>query len=649
MFAVFLNDRLRIKPAVSLLASLMFAVSITSLFSLVGRYGLFISTLLYFIFGVILFTLTAIKNKGISGYFCVAVKMVNLAAVLFWLIYAIRQPLFYYWDEYSFWGAAAKVTKELGALYTYTPHILTHLNSIPPTSSILSYILQFFSPEFYEYGLHFAYAFAALVVFGAVAEIVESHTEKRFLTPVIFLVLMMSVFLQTYHGASQNYSSQSYAYGTAMSDFTIAILALATLALYFSDRSRLFYLLGLAPLVLIKNVGIVFAVLVVGVIYSFEFFARCKSFSRVVIGLLLGIVLTVGTYYAWSMHGDATLQRNADSLQNGEAMLQRHELEYYQNPTDDNLDEPAIPQGSAPSAASSDSIIVTIVNSIFFEELRTARQVEVLNEIKTQFFTSITIAGVKDYLLLLGIIMLGILSTVLMPKKYRIAFIVANIGFIAGLYLYIHSISYFISGFGDGMVEYPRYTMPYYYTFIYFNFVVFIVTIIKRFFKASLALISVLVCYLIVNLLYIGADNTFIAAPENAYTPVLLEKTAIERYGEIDGRVLMIADRFEDYHYMTNMHIFFPTVVNYNDYTAGYDFSLGFSNEDMVEQDIIHHFNIATDEEFIVIFKENFDYLYISHPQGEFVNSYSTLFREEIKNNTLYILDEEGMFVEVTA
>ncbi len=624
----------------------MFAISVASLFSMMGRYGLFVSSLLYFIFGVVLLTITAIKNKGISSYLSTAVKMVNIASVAFLLIYAINQPLFYYWDEYSFWGTAAKVTKELGALYTYTPHILTHLNAIPPASSILSYIMQFFSPDFYDHGLYFAYAFAALVVFGCIAEIVENYTEKKFLSPIIFLILMLGVFLQTYHGAVQGYSSQSYAYGTAMSDFTIAVFALATLALYFTDRTRLFYLLGIIPLVFIKDVGIVFAVLTVGVIFSFEFFAKCKSISKIIVGLLLGITITVGVYYAWDAYSFATLQRNAESLIDGEEQLLPHELKYYQNPSVENIETATVPQGQTPT---SDNLIVSIVGSIFFEESRSDRQNEVLSEIRTQFLSSATIAGIKDYILFIFIISLGVLAAVLMPKKYRIAFIISNIGLIVGLFLYIHSISYFISGFGDGMVEYPRYTVPYYYIYLYFNLIAFLIVSVKRFYRVSFALICALCIYLVFNLFSLGVDNTFIAAPENAYSDILTEKKAIERYGDIDGRVLMIAERFKDYHYMTNMYIFFPTVVNYNDYAGGYDFSLGFSNEDMVEEDIIHHFNIATDEEFITIYRENFDLLYISHPQEEFVSSYGNLFYEEIKNNTLYTLDEDNMFVEVLA
>ena len=44
-----------------------------------------------------------------------------VASVAVIAVFAVRQPLFMEWDEFSFWGIAPKVVKSTGQLYTFQP------------------------------------------------------------------------------------------------------------------------------------------------------------------------------------------------------------------------------------------------------------------------------------------------------------------------------------------------------------------------------------------------------------------------------------------------------------------------------------------------------------------------------------------------
>ncbi len=625
--AVFFHDKFKVRPAAALLCSLFFGLALLSLSAMLAQQGLFIATVAYFVIATVLFVFTVIKSKEWSSYLSTTVKLVNFATLIFFLIYHLQQPMFYYWDEYSFWGTAAMVTKELDALYTYTPYILTHLNGIPPITSVLSYLMQFFAFDFYDHSVYFAYAFLAISVFGAVTELIEEKTKQHFLTPVIFLLFLLSVFLQTYHLPSADYDSLSYGYGTAMADFNIAIIAIGVLAIYFGNTKSYFFATGLIPMILIKDVGVIFAVLIICVVFVFSFLSREKKFVTNLVGFALCIALVPSIYFAWDRHVNTIYAENSLQLTITDEIVERQDLEYYNLP---------IEEGSGSEEEHESSPTVT-------ENMR-----NILREMLNQFRASSMIGFVNDYIMLVIMVLLGVVSIVFAKKSHRPALLLANIGFLAGMVLYALALSFFITGFSDDMVEYPRYLMPYFFIYLYFNFIACLIVVTPRFRKGVSISVVALVILLCANLLYIGTDYTFISSPENAYADAKVEKAAIERYGSLDGNTLLISNRFNDYHYLTNQKFFFPNIVNYNRYFNWLDYSMGFSDAEHITDETSEYFIVATIDEFLAIYHQNFDYIYVSHPQTEFVESYGELFVEKPIANTLYYFNSEiEMFEEV--
>ena len=53
------------------------------------------------------------------------------AALFFWILFALTQPMFIRWDEFTFWGTACKMTKEANQLHAVAPGNLSARAYLP--------------------------------------------------------------------------------------------------------------------------------------------------------------------------------------------------------------------------------------------------------------------------------------------------------------------------------------------------------------------------------------------------------------------------------------------------------------------------------------------------------------------------------------
>lgn len=73
-----------------------------------------------------------------------------LASLVIWFLFAVLQPMFVEWDEFTFWGMAAKLLKEKNTLYPADPVNLKAYSGLPGLG-LVSYFVQGFSSEFGEW------------------------------------------------------------------------------------------------------------------------------------------------------------------------------------------------------------------------------------------------------------------------------------------------------------------------------------------------------------------------------------------------------------------------------------------------------------------------------------------------------------------
>ena len=105
--------------------------------------------------------------------FCLFVGL----GVVFGVYLALRQPVVAVWDEMSFWGTAAKITKLDNELYTTSSlsRIWEWTATQKPGMILLGYFVQFFGAGFAAWKLYFAYDLLLFACFAAVVGALEGR------------------------------------------------------------------------------------------------------------------------------------------------------------------------------------------------------------------------------------------------------------------------------------------------------------------------------------------------------------------------------------------------------------------------------------------------------------------------------------------
>ncbi len=609
-----------------------------------------------------------------ANYFNVSTILFLISCFLFLVIYVVQNPLYHYWDEYSFWGTAARQTRLTGSLPIVENFGLNDFGILPTGAATLTFLFSAFSKGYNDYVLYFAYTVVTLALFALSAEFAAKKAAKPFADVAVFLFFVVAAFFQTYHAPTLDFNNTSYAYGTAMVDFLLAIYVVLAVLVYISNKGtwlRYTYILPALLACITKDVGIVFAMLATCVIACFELFIKQPATSektgkiKGAIKLAIKVILILVSFIIYFSINSFTAKMNymyteneKDNVPHAHISVTAQSLEYYQKqeqeqeqeeietPTETPVDEQVLTTDAQPTP-----FWLNIIMGVFSPNYRTPRQNEVINDMYNQFTTQETTFHLVDTIMVAILLVTGFICSFFYSKKYRTALLIANIGVSVGALLYIFAISYFIAGFADGMVEYSRYMTTYYWFWM-----CLVLTLAFKFAaeKNKTIFIVALSVGLTAWLFVIGLDRTVINSPDNHYAAAHEAKTTVSVYEEqlsASPRVLMIADRKNDYNYNLYRHNLLPSYINVDLHNTGIDFSAGFSNEEHAE---MHGnvFTIVTDEEFLTIASENFDYVFIAHGQDEFVLSFSEYFTSPIEQGKLYAVknnDNEIYFEEFYA
>ncbi len=637
-FAV--HKKLKLVPTTAFLFTMFSGVCITFIGGVLNL--LFLSTFVFYALGILSFCVVLFVDKKelskayFKTYFTLPSVLSISAILVFWVIYFIQKPLFSYWDEYSFWGSAAKIATQSDMFPMIYEYIYIWNEAITAGSTALVYVMHFFGNTFNDYGHYFAYTVMMIASFGALTEYLQSKFTAKFLTPIIFVFSILLPFLQNNHSIDADYYSISFAYGTSMPDFLLVTYMIAAVVMYLSSPKIPYFFVAIFVLSTTKDVGVIFAALSLCIIICFMFFIKQKDktsmFKKITLVILAAIISAV-PFLFWHFHVITTYNpvyfleyttpdfTVPSDLQTDETL--------YTIPTENNVIIPPEQTG-------------TLIHQVFFEEYRNSAQNAVYNDMWMQFSNSSTAVQIPDRYLVVLLFATGMICSLIIDKKYRLALILANIGLPTGYFLYCSVLSIFIANFNDGMVEYPRYSLTYYWFWIYFVYAVFVVAMAK--YKKHIpiyALTLLIFCVVYAR----GTDYTVISAPDNHHSIATEYKLELEKYQDVFAQadnIFMVAPRFDDYHYMLGLHNAIPAPVNADIKGTTFNFSKNFSNKEYLTSETLPHYIIATDEEFLQIVFETFDYILILHPQEEFVSSYGEYFDTEPEKFTLYKVNKDA-------
>ena len=194
----------------------------------------------------------------------------------FILLFAVRRPMFYQWDDFTFWGSAAKNTFEADQLYATAPGNMVTA-AYPPGLPVLVYLFEFFQPAFAEWGAYAAYDILALACMATICSGQDRYSRPRNIL-LLGCCVLLPLFFET--GAASGVASTVYL--TLQADLTLGLLWGGAVCLYFGSEKRpgdlARSLVLIAALSLVKDMGLALGLIAAMLIAADEIF--CASQRR---------------------------------------------------------------------------------------------------------------------------------------------------------------------------------------------------------------------------------------------------------------------------------------------------------------------------------------------------------------------------------
>ena len=192
-----------------------------------------------------------------------------------WILFAVRQPLFTQWDEFTAWGLAPKMVAIRSSLYVADPVNLTASFTYPGTS-LLSYLFQCTPGTFSEWQCMAALDILALAAFAPAAALPRARWPHS-------ILLFAAGFLLPFFFNTAPVGTASTVYQNAMADLPLAVLFGGALCLYFAagERRGGFYAVGLplALLAMTKDIGFAYGLMAAFIIGIDQVFAVAQAAS----------------------------------------------------------------------------------------------------------------------------------------------------------------------------------------------------------------------------------------------------------------------------------------------------------------------------------------------------------------------------------
>lgn len=189
----------------------------------------------------------ALGAPGFAAFFV-------LAALLL-AFFAWRQPMFSTWDEFSFWGTAAKIVKTSGGLYVNADIGWAWVGTHRPALVVLGWFFQFFG-GYAEWRVLAGYDILLIAIFAALTAGCKKGAPRQWVPALGFGFLLP--FVVTLYGSV---TRPTDLYASALSDIPLGLTFGGALAVYYINEKKALWpsVLALAALCLEKDTGFALA------------------------------------------------------------------------------------------------------------------------------------------------------------------------------------------------------------------------------------------------------------------------------------------------------------------------------------------------------------------------------------------------------
>lgn len=249
-------------------------------------------------------------SESLKAFLTPGIIFFTAACIFFFFALKAQNAAFRVWDEFSFWGTAAKNVFEHRQLYTLFESSMINI-SYPPVLPVFSLFMQFFGTAFAEYKVYVAYAVLEMAVMTIFFARIDWKKPVSIAVTSFFSLACIYVFWWSFDGM--------ISYCTSYADFILAYVFAAPLLIYFSDETRgvpkfLAVIAGLMLLPLTKDVGFAFGLIAATIIaadmvlfrrYPTDTLFKKKSKLLLLIYPFLLFVADIVSYLIWTLHFNA--------------------------------------------------------------------------------------------------------------------------------------------------------------------------------------------------------------------------------------------------------------------------------------------------------------------------------------------------------
>lgn len=229
-------------------------------------------------------------------------------------LFAVRQPIFMDWDEFSFWGIAAKVVKCTDRLYTFEPGSMIGVTYVPGMI-MLDYAFQFLGFAFVPWKVLAAYDVFLFAVFAAGISMCRRRDWHLAVPLAVIFVLIPYLLTVSYRDI---YVRTTYM--SSYADIPMGILFGAGMAAYFSAKKKTPAVLFTAALAvtvasITKDMGFALCLVAAAVIcFDLLFLERgevaffhLKGLTAKLCWCAVMVLLPVAAFLGWALHMGAAL------------------------------------------------------------------------------------------------------------------------------------------------------------------------------------------------------------------------------------------------------------------------------------------------------------------------------------------------------
>ena len=239
------------------------------------------------------------RRALLRKFLCPAVVFFALSSLGFYVILSIKQPAFTLWDEFSFWGIAAKTVFQHKSLYTLFNSSMLSV-SYAPVLPLFSIFMQFFGAEFCEWQVCCAYDILMMSVLCMLLSRCDWRRPLRWVILSAFSLLGLYMFFYSFDGIKL--------FASSLSDFPLGVMFGAPMLAWFSgdEHPTARFCCALAALCMLpfmKDTGLALG-LVAAVIVGADVIigSSRKPLWHRFLGAALMLAAVAACYLIWNAH-----------------------------------------------------------------------------------------------------------------------------------------------------------------------------------------------------------------------------------------------------------------------------------------------------------------------------------------------------------